>query len=120
MSDLKQAILEAIQCCYDTHGIEVDFENGDTESCIILEDALASVEDAIDEHLKSKSDVAVFDKTKLDQLAPMISVVRQYYGDDKDNPPNTHCYWDSGDFSRQSGWWENDEHLRMRVKVHLS
>lgn len=55
MRDLKQAVLDAIQCCYDTHGGEINFENGDTESYIILEDALASVGDAIDEHLKSES-----------------------------------------------------------------
>ena len=40
---------------------------------------------------------------------------REIYGDDPENRPNEHCFWDSNwDF-----WKENDQHLRDRIKDYL-
>ena len=50
MDKLKELVSDAIQCCYDTNGYEVDFDNGDTENCVLLNDANYALEEAIDSY----------------------------------------------------------------------
>lgn len=49
----------------------------------------------------------------LDSLSDMRGICREYYGDDKNNKPNDHCFWD--DFYRVTGWHETGDHFRKRV-----
>lgn len=50
----------------------------------------------------------------LDRLAGCDALLRTYYGDYKDIQPNDHCFWSDSDF--MVGWYENDEHLKARIK----
>ena len=50
MDKLKELVSDAIQCCYDTNGYEVDFDNGDTENCVLLNDANYALEEALDSY----------------------------------------------------------------------
>jgi len=41
-------------------------------------------------------------------------ICRTWYGDDKSEKPNNHCYW--SDWNIRIGWYETDKHLKIRHK----
>ncbi len=60
------------------------------------------------------ADMFLSSVSTLDKLANLQCVCRIYYGDNKDDKPNDFCYWDED--NHIIGWYENDEHLRNRLK----
>lgn len=62
MESLKEKLMSDIQSIFDTDGLSVEYESGDTESVVGLDSALCCIEDSKDidrlvEELQAKTDL---------------------------------------------------------------
>lgn len=73
MESLKEKLTDGIQSIFDSHGLNVEYETGDYESVICLDDAIACIEESeditkLEEELQAKTDLlalVVVEKTGL-------------------------------------------------------